>query len=98
VTQGELFDIPGHPSKPARAMTVPGTRLRYAPWRFKNRRLCDDCIADIHRIGVALAPLPLTVRWRRTEYVGDPRRLERPDVRHTYLCDRHRIQRQESEQ
>lgn len=59
---------------------------RYARYKPKVRSLCDDCIAEIHRLGVAVAPLPSPVRWRRTSPEGV-----------THLCERHKDQRTEQE-
>lgn len=70
--------------KPKRKAT-PG--IRYAKFKPRTRQLCADCISDIHRLGVAVAPLPRPVRWRRTDSTGS-----------AYLCEAHKDQRQESEQ
>lgn len=84
MTQGALFDLPEPPARKPKRVKAGGS-VHYAPWRFKIRRLCDDCTADIHARGPGVAPLPATVRWRRT-----------CDGEHIYLCQKHCTQRQEA--
>jgi hypothetical protein len=71
---------------PRPGMRAAPAKPRYAQYRPKTRQLCDDCIAVIHALGPARAPLPRVVRWRRS--TAD-------DVLH--LCDIHRNERQEIE-
>lgn len=81
--QLSLVCLPCAP-KPVRK---PAPGVRYTKYAPKTRQLCADCITEIHRLGVAAAPLPRPVRWRRTTDEGS-----------TQLCEIHRIQRQEQEQ
>jgi hypothetical protein len=63
--QMTLFDIPDRPvvwRKPPRT----GGRPSYVAYRPRVRRLCDDCIADIHARGFGVAPRAMAVQWRRT--------------------------------
>ncbi len=83
MTQGELFPSPYAPVP--RARRKPSPAVKYTRYQPKRRTLCDDCVRDIHERGVAVAPLPQTVRWRRTG----------PDNAVALLCDRHRRERGE---
>lgn len=80
---GALFHMPP-PVKQPRTQTT--KVARYARYKPKVRTLCDDCISDIHYLGMALAPLPAVVRWRRTDSDGV-----------THLCHRHKEERQAQE-
>lgn len=75
-----------HAHVPARPKPRPTPGVRYTKYRPRTRQLCADCITAIHQLGVATAPLPRPVRWRRT---GDTTDL---------LCEQHKDQRQEQEQ
>ncbi len=52
--------MPEPPPKPARR--AKGSAM--AVTRIRTQRLCDDCCADIHRLGQAAAPYPRGARWR----------------------------------
>jgi hypothetical protein len=79
--QPPLFDVPDEQRRPGRRAASPRTTARASYTKFmpKLHRLCDDCVRDIHTRGVAAAPFPAGVRWRRThEGVTD------------LLCNRHK--------
>lgn len=80
---GTLFHLP-EPGRSQKPLKTP--HARYTRFKPKVRILCDDCIADIHQRGVAVAPLPQPVRWRRTDAAGI-----------THLCQRHKDIRTEQE-
>lgn len=62
--------------------------VKYSKCRPARRTLCHDCIRDIHTRGVAIAPLPRAVMWRRVD-------VESGEV--DLLCDNHcRIRKGES--
>lgn len=64
----------------------PTPGVRYARYKPKVHTVCGDCIADIHQLGVAVAPLPRPVRWRRSDADGA-----------LPLCEAHKEHRQEVE-
>lgn len=80
--QPPLFNV-DVPPKRVRMRAEP-SKARYTRWRPRTRQLCADCMQDIHERGIAVAPLPNPVRWRRTfgvESMG--------------LCERHKSERLE---
>lgn len=81
-----LFTDPGPPPLAPRRMTSPPQAARYARFKPRTRTLCDDCTAEIHRLGVALAPYPNRAAWRRTDVDGTVR----------LICHRHRDERRET--
>lgn len=85
MTQEPLFELPEQRRPPPRMATKPGA-ARYTRYRPRVRQLCGDCIRLIHVLGVAAAPLPRGVRWRRTAADG----VE-------YLCEIHKDERMECE-
>lgn len=84
--QPPLFDMA--PVRAPRRRRPPAAGVRYEQYHpGRHRRLCDDCIADIHARGVAAAPLPARARWRRRaegEDAGPPVLL---------LCEPHKERR-----
>lgn len=78
-----LFEMPSLLIRRRRRATPDGPR--YARYKPVTRWLCDDCVATIHALGVAEAPLPRPVRWRRTQ-------RDHPAM---HLCDRHKGAREE---
>jgi hypothetical protein len=87
MTQGELFPVPSGRVRVPKARKATGTRAKYARIRPRKRTLCDDCVRDIHVRGVAVAPLPQPVRWRRVTTDGEI----------TLLCEAHRRAHMETE-
>jgi len=85
-TEGQLPLFPAAEPPPKRKLK-PTPGIRYAKFTPKTRMLCDDCVAAIHRLGVAAAPLPRPVRWRRNE-------TDQPTLR---LCEPHKEERQDAE-
>ncbi len=79
--QPPLFDLPDA-ERPAPRMAAP-SRVVYARYRPAQRELCGDCIRDIHARGIAVAPPPMSARWRRSD--GGPIAL--------HLCERHKNER-----
>lgn len=79
--QPPLFDHPA-PPKPKPRMAAKPAAPKYARYRLTRRTLCDDCVKLIHLLGVAIAPYPRTVRWRRTHDGGV-----------ALLCDAHKEER-----
>lgn len=80
---GMLFHLP-EPAAQRKPRETPLARYtRYTP---RTRSLCEDCITEIHRLGVAVAPLPRPVRWRRSAPSGV-----------THLCEHHKDIRTEQE-
>lgn len=77
-----LFDLP-HEKPRMRAATPAARYARYTP---RRRVLCDDCVKDIHVRGIAVAPPPRGVRWKRTDADGTQN-----------LCEQHKDRRQETE-
>lgn len=73
---GTLFHLP-EPGHGQRNGKTP--KARYARFKPKTRILCDDCVSDIHQRGIAVAPLPQAVRWRRSDADGV-----------THLCQHHK--------
>lgn len=63
-----LFPRPAG-AAPAKARKAPAKpeAVKYQRVQPKRRTLCADCIRDIHNRGVAVAPFPGAVRWRRIE-------------------------------
>lgn len=86
-TDGDQLSLIHLPCIHKRANTKPTPGVRYTKYHPKTRQLCADCVTEIHRLGVAKAPLPRPVRWRRTTAEGS-----------THLCETHKDQRQEQEQ
>ncbi len=77
--------LPGMPADTQQPGGTPPegvTRRRYTP---RTRGLCGDCIADIHRLGAAVAPYPQASRWQ----------VSRGSLT-LHLCDRHTTERLES--
>lgn len=75
MSQESLPGMPQPPDRPARRAPE-GLRLA----RFTgNRRLCDRCVRDIHRLGVGVAPFPMPARWRARSSSIDE-----------FLCTRHK--------
>lgn len=81
--QLSLVCLPVAPKK--KRKPTPG--IRYARFKPKTHQVCADCIADIHARGVAVAPYPRPVRWRRTTPEGS-----------IHLCEQCKDHRQEQEQ
>lgn len=69
-----------------RAKRKPTPGIRYAKVKPKTHQVCGDCVRDIHARGVAVAPYPRPVRWRRTDPDGP-----------MLLCEQHCQARQEAE-
>lgn len=82
--QPPLFDVPAPPPRRVARASSGAGRPRYQRYRPARRRLCDDCIAAIHVLGVGGAPLPRTVRWRCVD----------ADVV-ALLCDAHKSERED---
>jgi hypothetical protein len=81
-----LFNSPAPP--PKRRPTAPvSTSVRYSRIRPARRTLCDDCCADIHELGQALAPYPRRALWMRRTGGDRPARL----------CQSHKDKRCEDE-
>lgn len=70
-----LVDTPEEP--PIKLPRYKGNRdADYHRIHIKGRRvLCHDCTDLIHEIGIVMAPLPGTARWRRTDQDGTIRQL-----------------------
>jgi len=66
MTQEGLFPVTEPYRKPVRK----STRVSYVAINPRQRTLCHDCIAAIHHLGVAVAPPPRQVRYRRTDIDG----------------------------
>lgn len=81
--QLSLLCLPVAPKKQRK----PVDGVRYAAVKPKTHTPCADCIADIHARGVAVAPYPRPVRWRRTDADGP-----------MLLCEMHKDARQEREE
>lgn len=77
-----LFPVAQEPARMAARPAV----ARYTRVTPKTRTLCHDCIRDIHERGVAVAPPPRVVRWRRATADGSQ-----------FLCEQHKNARQENE-
>jgi len=54
--------------------------VHYTKYKPRRRTLCNDCVRDIHERGIALAPYPGVVSWRRVSADGVI----------DLLCDRHK--------
>lgn len=77
--QPPLFDLPSRPPVRVPKPSANPGKAAYTRSHPRVRTMCDDCIEDIHRRGVAVAPFPQVVRWRRR--AGD-------DVKQ--LCEKHK--------
>lgn len=82
-----IEQIPLFPIDPPRKTARETTVARYARCRPRGRTHCGDCTLAIHQQGIAVAPFPRSVRWRRTCLDGEI----------TYLCEQHKDERQENE-
>ncbi len=83
--QDPLFDLPS-PARRVPKLAAASGKPRYTKVSLRRRVLCDDCVTAVHVLGVAVAPLPMPVRWRRT-HAGES----------TLLCLVHKIERLENE-
>lgn len=81
-----LFEMdPGGPRH--RRGRAGSSKVRYQRFKPRTRWLCDDCVRAIHELGVAEAPLPRPVRWRRVDE-NDNSML---------LCDKHKHNREDGD-
>lgn len=87
MTQGELFPSPCPAAQPKPRKAGNG-KAKYTRFQPRRRTLCDECVRDIHERGVAVAPFPQSVRWRRVATDGAV----------LLLCEAHRRARMEVDQ
>lgn len=76
--------LPGMPEDPPEG-TSPPSGVHVRRYRPALRALCSDCVREIHTRGVAVAPVPMSVRWQVSK---GPLTL--------HLCENHKIIRLES--
>lgn len=58
----EDIPLPGMPDDPPERPVPDSVRIT----RRRSAHLCSDCIAEIHRYGVGVAPPPMAQRWQYT--------------------------------